>query len=295
MKRILTILLAALLSLSLLSLTACGGQETNQDADPAPSNTEPQNTGEDTPNEEANPNEVASINYETDLGKLVYTDYEYANWALVKNNQELTQDDKVLILKFDFTNKQTKPEQVQSAFYIQVFQNGKEIRDSLAYSSTGGAQYDLVGDFFSDVLKDSTISFGKLVPLTDDSPVTIMVSAEDGEEDDYQMMTLDLGQTTTDLTEEDKPQIEKLLQGSWTLSSNAGGSGTFIFDQGKVTMLGGSAPIQGKYLINTDSQKISATLQATNGEVGVELPFQLKDDSLQIFNNAGEALIKEET
>ena len=292
MKRILTILLAALLSLSLLSLTACGGQETNQDADPAPSNTEPQNTGEDTPNEEANPNEVASIDYETDLGKLVYTDYEYANWALVKDNQGLTQDDKVLILKFDFTNKQTKPKQVQSAFYIQAFQNGKEIQDSLAFSSDGGAQYGLVEDFFSDVLKDSTISFGKLVPLTDDSPVTIMVSATGGEEDDYQMMTLDLGQTTTDLTEEDKPQIEKLLQGSWTHSSD---SVTFVFKQGKITMLAGGTMTLGTYQINADNQEITSTFQASNGKVTIKMPFQLKDDSLQVFNNTGEALIKEET
>ena len=59
-------------------------------------------------------------------GTIVYTGYEFAEWALVENNQSLTENDQVLILKFDFTNKQTNPAQVQSAFQIQAFQNGVE-------------------------------------------------------------------------------------------------------------------------------------------------------------------------
>ena len=137
-----------------------------------------------------------TINSETDKATIVYTGYEFAEWALVENNQGLTQADQVLIVKFDFTNKQANPAQVQSAFRIQAFQNGVEITDNLSWSS-GGSQYDLIGNYFSDVLKDGTVSFGKMFPLKDSSPVTIMVSDKDGDENAYQMMTVAVDQETT--------------------------------------------------------------------------------------------------
>ena len=91
MKRILLSLLAVVFC---LSLAACGSGETAGDT--------AQDTASGTTTE--NPNEVDTISYETEKGTIVYTGYEFAEWALVENNQSLTENDQVLILKFDFTN-----------------------------------------------------------------------------------------------------------------------------------------------------------------------------------------------
>ena len=99
MKRILLSLLAVVFC---LSLAACGSGETAGDT--------AQDTASGTTAE--NPNEVDTISYETEKGTIVYTGYEFAEWALVENNQSLTENDQVLIMKFDFTNKQTNPAQV---------------------------------------------------------------------------------------------------------------------------------------------------------------------------------------
>ncbi len=274
MKRILLSLLAAALC---VSLAACGSTEPAED-------TAGETTTEPT-------NEVDTIHYETEKGTIVYTGYEFADWALVENNQGLTQDDKVLIVKFDFTNKQANPAQVQSAFQIQAFQNGTEINENLSWSS-GGAQYDLIGDYFSDVLKDGTVSFGRLFPLEDSSPVTIMVSDKDGDENAYQMMTIELDQDTTTAAAT-ASQVEALLQGTWNLTSSAGGSGSFTFDQGALTVVGNGSQMNGTYSVDLEGQKIAATLQATDGSVSIELPFQCDGSTLQLFNTAGENLVKE--
>lgn len=280
MKRILLSMLAAVLC---LSLAACGSNE--------PAGDTTQDTANDATAE--SPNEVDTINYETEKGTIVYTGYEFAEWDLVENNQGLTENDPVLILKFDFTNKQTNPAQVQSAFQIQAFQNGVEIKGNLSWSS-GGSQYDLISNYFSDVLKGGTISFGCMFPLDDSSPVTIMVSDKDGDENAYQMMTIEIEQDTaaaaSSVTE---AQVEEMLQGTWNLSSSAGGSGAFTFDQGTLTVVGGSSQMNGTYTIDLAGQMVSATLQATDGSVRIELPFQVEGDALQLFNTAGENLIKE--
>lgn len=284
MKRILLSLLAATLC---LSLVACGSNGSTGDT--------AENTAEDTANDAAaeNPNEVDTINYDTEKGTIVYTGYEFAEWALVENNQGLTQDDQVLILKFDFTNKQTNPAQVQSAFQIQAFQNGVEIDGNLSWSSAG-SQYDLIHNYFSDVLNGGTISFGRMFPLEDSSPVTIMVSDTDGDESAYQMMTIDLDQgTAAAASSVTEAQVEEMLQGTWNLDSSAGGSGAFTFDQGNLTVVGGGSQMNGTYSVDLDGQKVAATLQATDGSVKIELPFQVEGDSLQLFNTAGENLIRE--
>ena len=280
MKRILLSLLTA--AALCLALAACG------------STTESGDTTEDTAGETSaeSTNEVDTINYETEKGTIVYTGYEFAEWALVEHNQDLTQDDQVLIVKFDFTNKQANPAQVQSAFQIQAFQNGTEISDNLSWSSSG-SQYDLIGNYFSDVLKDGTLSFGKMFPLKDSSPVTIMVSDKDGDENAYQMMTVAVDQETTAAASVTEAQVEELLQGTWNLTSSAGGSGAFTFDQGTLTVVGGGSQMNGTYTVDLTGQKIAGTLQATDGSVSIELPFQCDGSTLQLFNTAGENLVKE--
>lgn len=280
MKRILLSLLTA--AALCLALAACG------------STTESGDTTEDTAGETSaeSTNEVDTINYETEKGTIVYTGYEFAEWALVEHNQDLTQDDQVLIVKFDFTNKQANPAQVQSAFQIQAFQNGTEISDNLSWSSSG-SQYDLIGNYFSDVLKDGTLSFGKMFPLKDSSPVTIMVSDKDGDENAYQMMTLDLAQAEA-AAAETADQVETLLQGTWNITSSAGGSGSFLFDQGTLTVTTGDGQqMTGTYTVDSQGEKLDAILQASNGSVSIELPFQCDGSTLQLFNTAGENLVKE--
>lgn len=130
---------------------------------------------------------VESIDYTLDGGTIKYVGAEKASLDLVE-------EENVIILKFDYTSNQDAPAQCQSTFRIQFFQNGVEINDSLSYSSKAPEQYELCGNYFAEVMKGGTVTFGKLVKLTDGSPVTIMVSENGGTGEDYQMMEVDVAE-----------------------------------------------------------------------------------------------------
>ena len=63
---------------------------------------------------------------------------------------------------------------------------------SPSYSSDGGEQYTMVNNFFNESMQGGTVSFARLVQLNDNSPLTIMVEANGGGSDAYQMMEVNL-------------------------------------------------------------------------------------------------------
>lgn len=174
MKKIFAIVLALVLCLSLCS---CGSKEVTptEGGDTIEATTD---VVETTENAKKN-----SIDFTTDKGTIKYVGFEKANAGLVD-------EENVLVFKFSFTNLQEIPAQSQSAFTVQFFQNGVEIKDSLSWSSKGGDQYDLVSNYFTDVMKDGTVTYGRLVKVSGDSPVTVMVKERSGE--NYQMMEVDI-------------------------------------------------------------------------------------------------------
>ena len=129
------------------------------------------------------------IDFTTGKGTIKYLGFEKANSGLVMGVNGAAPGDAV-VLKFEFTNLQDTQERASSAFRIQAFQNGVEMDDSPAYSSKGGDQYKLVSNRFSDVLKGGTVTFGYIVLITDESPLTLIVTENGGSES--RQMEIDL-------------------------------------------------------------------------------------------------------
>ena len=121
------------------------------------------------------------IDLTTEKGTIKYLGFEKANTGLIipyANQSDPT--DRAIILRFEFTNKSDAKQRASSAFIIEAYQNGVELEDSPAYSSKGGDQYKLVGNRTSDILNGGTVTFGEIVVLEDDSPLTIIVTENGG-------------------------------------------------------------------------------------------------------------------
>ena len=172
MKKLLALVLAFAFC---LSLCACGGSNKGSNTD-----TDKENT-----TEAAGSSQVETIDFSVEKGSIKYVGIEKANDGLVDNPEN------VYMLKFEYTNEQSAPAQCQSTFYIQAFQNGVELDNSSSYSSAGGDQYEVVGNFHSEVMKGGSVTFGRLVEVQDNSPVTVMVKERDNN-DNYQMMEVAL-------------------------------------------------------------------------------------------------------
>ncbi len=168
-----------------LMLVGCSGNNANTSKDSTESE---MSETENDKKESGKDTEI--IDFSVDDGNLKYIGVEKASEGLISTNKDIDKD-KVVMLKFEYTNKQEDPSQCQNTFYIQVFQNGVEVKKSLSYSSGGGEQYELCGNFFSEALKGGTVTFGKLVLLNDSSPLTI-VAKEKGSSDKKQQMELDI-------------------------------------------------------------------------------------------------------
>ena len=190
MRKILAFILALVM---VLSLAACGGGNDAPSTEPndvPDENTEPSDvqTPEDEP--EPEPEEVTHdvdrIDMETESGKLVYTDYEFAGESFY-SDYVAGDPSKTIILNFDFTNKESKPSGVQSAFSITVYQNGAEINGPSSWAHSTEA----MDNFFNTGMKDSTIPIGRAYILNDTSPLTVMVE-ERGNTDNYQMMEVEI-------------------------------------------------------------------------------------------------------
>lgn len=298
MKKVLTSVLVAAVT---FSMCACGGNaasapsettaaEASEEAVKEETSAEASSEETEESSEEYDPM-VESIDLALEKGAIKYVGFE-------KANDKLTDADNALVFKFEFTNFQTKPAQTQSVFAIKFYQNGAELSENASYSSGGGDQYTLVKDFFSEALKDGTVTFGQIVLPKDDSPITVMVrrNGGTGSDDDYQMMEVDIsdqaaaGENGGDAAAADvsAEEIQEALQGTWAISN-----GSFSFDNGNVTCLTAGQVLSGTYEINTAESLIDAEFNATNGNVTIKLPYTYENGEMTVFNNRGEALEKE--
>ena len=242
---------------------------------------------------------VTSIDLTTQAGNIKYLKFEPAADGLIDPYEDSEQSFEFsYVFSFAFKNFSTKPSQCQNAFRIQFFQNGVELEDNYPYSSKGGKQYELVGAFFNNAMKDGTVTFGKIVVGTDDSPITIMVS-ENGNDDIYQMQEVSLTgnvnkQEPTERTDNStvsEVEIDKELQGVWDLS----GQGTFSFLDGDFSLFisESNQTLNGTYSVNLDESVVDATVSASDGNVIIHFPFTYENGVLTLENNQGEKLEKQ--
>ena len=85
----------------------------------------------------------------------------------------------------------------------------------------------------------------------------------------------------------DADTIDAALQGSWTV-----GGGTFDFNSGAVVITNQGQVMTGTYEIDTENSSIKGSFTATNGVVNITMPYKYADGTLNVYNNAGEALEK---
>lgn len=129
-----------------------------------------------------------SIDLTTEKGNLKYVGFEKANDNLIVYGNQGNEEKNAIVLKFEFTNLQDTPSAVHSTFEIQLYQNGVEIREASAYSSDGGDQFNLARNYQSTVLKGSTVTFGMIFPVENDSKLSVMI--KDKYSDQYQMIDI---------------------------------------------------------------------------------------------------------
>lgn len=271
MKRILLSLVLVLILV--FAFTSCGGG------------------GESTSESQGNGNaDVIKVSEGDVLMSIDEAEIKYA--GIQKADPELTEADNAYLVIFDFTNHSDDAAEVQNYFEIKYFQNGSELSSSVSYSSAAKEQYDLCRAFFSDALKDGTVRFGKIAPETDGSPLTIMVT-ERKNPDNKVMAEVSLsdgaasnsssGESDGDVSVSD---IDSMLQGDWSLPEN----GMFHFENGETYITNGTDTYSGEYTINTDTSEIECILHADDSDLKVRLPYELKDGSLIVYNNRGEAI-----
>lgn len=193
MKKLLVILLTLAVCFIFF---ACG----SKDSDDAGKTDNPEVESTEEAKEE-NDTQVKSIDLTVDKGSIKFIGFEKANPGLVD-------EENVIVIKFEYTNNQDLPSQSQSTFRIQTYQNGTEITDSLSYSSNGGDQYELIGNYFSEAMKGGTVTFGRMVKLKDNSPLTIMVKENGVANGKYQMMELDVSNNSSSDNSDTKAEVE---------------------------------------------------------------------------------------
>ncbi len=304
-KKIMSVSLVLLLSLSLFACSKSTPEEKNAGPQDTMLTESAQNVTEadketqaPTQAQEADPY-VTSIDLTTQAGNLKYVKFEPAAEGLITPYSGSEQSFEFsYVFSFAFKNFNAKPSQCQDAFQIQFFQNGVELDDNYPYSSKGGKQYELVGAYFNNAMKDGTVTFGKIVVGTDDSPITIMVS-EKGNNDNYQMQEVSLTDNVdkqetdakTDSPAVSEEKIDEALQGVWNLS----GQGTFTFLDGDFSLFINEAnqTLSGTYSVNLDDSKVDATVSASDGQVNIHFPFTYENGVLTLKNNQGEALVKQ--
>ena len=235
--------------------------------------------------------EVSSINLELDEGILKYVRFE-------KASTEITDVPNAYLFVFEYTNKQSEPANATSTFVIQYFQNGAELSDPMAFT-VKGEQGELASAKFNQAMQGGTVTFGDLVHLKDESPVTIYVK-QNGNNDNHQSMVVQVSTageapTAAPTTESSKKEhtaeeIDALIQGTWVLLGN----NYFTFDHGKISIVMPNATMNGTYTIDTSNSIINGTMQATNGTANMQLHYGFSTDGdFVLFNNNNIGLVKQ--
>lgn len=275
-----------------ISLCACGSTGSNQ-------TTEVQQTEEVQEKEPVESEESTTTSDEKD--ELKYSVDQNLDYSLEGGNihfvrveradDELTEGENVLLFVYDFTNQLDNPSQAQNVFWISYYQNGTELKNSLAYSGAAAEQYELVSAFYNNAMKGGTVTFAQIVQPKDDSPITVMVTPNPHSNDDeYQMMEVTFGESaqSSDSSQAaasfSTDDVDAALQGTWDMGTD----GKWTFEQGSVTFDAGKT-ISGTYEINADASTIVMNLEATDGTVKATLPFEYDGGTLRVFKNKDKA------
>ena len=79
-------------------------------------------------------------------------------------------------------------------------------------------------------------------------------------------------------------EIDAMIQGTWVLPGKV--NSYFTFDNGKLSIVSGSATMNGTYTVDTSNSKIMGTLQATDGTSNMQLHYGFSTDGkFCVFNN----------
>ncbi|MBP3894824.1 MAG: DUF5067 domain-containing protein [Atopobiaceae bacterium] len=275
-----------------LSLCACGSGANNQssDAQPAEEQQETVAAADETTEEQEEAQDLEysvdqNLEYTLDKGSIRFDHVERAG-------DDLTDTEDVLLFVYDFTNEQDKPASTQTVFWIQYFQNGVELKNSISYNPTT-EQGELAQSYYNDALKGGTITFAQIVQPKDDSPITVMVSPNPrmGDEE-YPMMVVTFGDdaqgsgspsdsASASVAAKD---VDTALQGTWSM----GDDGKWTFDKGSVSF-DSAMSMSGTYEIDTDASEVVTQLEATDGTVKAVFPFEYDGKTLTLFKNRDKA------
>lgn len=284
---------AAAATLLVLSLCACGSGANTQPAETQPAEETEEVTAavDETTEEQEDAQELKysvdqSIDYTLEGGNIRFDRVERAG-------DDLTDSDNVLLFVYDFTNNQDKPASVQNVFWIQYFQNGVELKNSLSYYQSA-EQYELVQSAYSSALKGGTIPFAQIVQPKDDSPITVMVSPNPrSSNEEYPMMVVTFGESADSSgasggesasADTSAEGVDAALQGTWDMGSD----GQWTFDNGSVSF-DSAMSMSGTYEIDTDASIVRLYLEATDGTVKVTFPYEFDGETLKLFKNKDKA------
>ncbi len=179
MKR--KIVTAFLVGAMVLSVSACGGAETETKSESKTETVEETATEETAEKEETSEEpaeekesekkdeiKVEKINLDNSEGTLVYTKHELTTDY---------EDKPAIRIYFDYTNKKEENSYAQMTFYPQVFQNGVECEIGISLEEN-----EAEGNSIKEIQKGTTLNVAFLYTLQDsESPVTLHVEDQSSE------------------------------------------------------------------------------------------------------------------
>lgn len=179
MKR--KIVTAFLVGAMVLSVSACGGAETETKSESKTETVEETATEETAEKEETSEEpaeekesekkdeiKVEKINLDNSEGTLVYTKHELTTDY---------EDKPAIRVYFDYTNKKEENSYAQMTFYPQVFQNGVECEMGISMEENEAEENSI-----KEIQKGTTLNVAFLYTLQDsESPVTLHVEDQSSE------------------------------------------------------------------------------------------------------------------
>ncbi len=82
--------------------------------------------------------------------------------------------------------------------------------------------------------------------------------------------------------------VDTALQGVW----DCNGAGTFTFSNGTLTMETQGTTLSGTYEIDTEASQITGTINASDKNLQIAIPYTY-EDTLKIYNNNNQELTKQ--
>lgn len=179
MKR--KIVTAFLVGAMVLSVSACGGTETETKSESKTETVEETATEETAEKEETSEEPTEEKESEKkDETKVEKINLDNSDGTLVYTKHELTTDyeDKPAIrVYFDYTNKKEENSYAQMTFYPQVFQNGVECEMGISMEENEAEENSI-----KEIQKGTTLNVAFLYTLQDgESPVTLHVEDQSSE------------------------------------------------------------------------------------------------------------------